>query len=347
MNYLKTPSGKIRVLIVDDAAFMRKALVTILSEDKEIEIVGVAKHGKYALEAIELLNPDVITLDIDMPVMDGITALKHIMVQQPRPIIMASALADSGQVTLEALRLGAIDFFPKPSGTVSINIEHQSHELITIIKRASKINRDAIVRARWKKPVKYATKISDKNLAPEKLMVILANGGGSTSYIRFLGNVPVTPEGAAIVVQCIHSQPLYSFCSELNNHVEWNLKTMPESELVGGHCLLLPDFDYDVVSTKDKVKIQSCQTNTEQEKGAWLLPLVNRFKDNVHFFLLAGVPEDINMLKAIKNEGGQITILDPRNSISDEVCKLAIKERLGNPASEAEIWNIASKFLKK
>jgi len=346
MDCSKARSGKIRVLIVDDAAFMRKALVTILSEDEEIEIVGVAKHGKYALEAIELLNPDVITLDVDMPVMDGITALKHIMVRQPRPIIMVSALADSGRITLEALRLGAIDFFPKPSGTVSRNIEHQRHELITIIKRASKINREAIVRARWKRPIKH-TKIVHNNIPPEKLMVILANGGGGTSYIRFLGNVPVHPKAAAIVIQSIHSQPLYSFCSELNNQVEWMLQTMPETELLGGHCLLLPDFDYEVVFTNKNVQIQSIQMGVEREKGAWLLPLVNRFRDNVHFFLLAGVPEDINMLKAIKDVGGEITILDPRNSISDEVCNLAIKKRVGKSASEPELWNIASSFLKK
>ncbi len=112
-------SDKIKVLIVDDASFMVKALTNILKSDSGIEVVGNAKNGREALEKIRQLRPDVVTLDVDMPIMDGISAVRHIMINEPVPIVMLSSLFDHGEITFEALRLGVVDFLPKPSGAIS------------------------------------------------------------------------------------------------------------------------------------------------------------------------------------------------------------------------------------
>ena len=103
-----------RVLVVDDSGFFRRRIVEILGTDARIEVVGTAANGREALEQVAALKPDVITMDIEMPVMDGITAVRHIMASQPTPVLMFSSLTHEGaQATLEALEAGAVDFLPK------------------------------------------------------------------------------------------------------------------------------------------------------------------------------------------------------------------------------------------
>ena len=104
---------KLKVLIVDDASFMIKAVSEVLESDPAIQVVGSAKNGLEGLSKIKELRPDVITLDIDMPVMDGISALRHIMIESPVPVVVLSSLFSDGSITFEALRLGVVDFVPK------------------------------------------------------------------------------------------------------------------------------------------------------------------------------------------------------------------------------------------
>ncbi len=108
----------VKVLIVDDSLFMRKALQHILDTDKDIEVIGMASNGKDALEKLKTLDPDVITLDVEMPRMDGLTALKEIMKVKPTPTIMISSLTEEGaETTLKAMEAGALDFMPKSQST--------------------------------------------------------------------------------------------------------------------------------------------------------------------------------------------------------------------------------------
>ncbi len=129
----------IKVLIVDDSAFMRNALTSMLSSDPEIKIVGTAKDGLDALDKIKELRPDVVTMDVEMPRMDGIAALKKIMETNPLPVIMVSSLTTEGaKVTLEALEIGAVDFIPKNLSELSINIVKIKEMLIEKIKYLGK-----------------------------------------------------------------------------------------------------------------------------------------------------------------------------------------------------------------
>lgn len=113
----------VNVLIVDDSAFMRNALTSMLSSDPEIKIIGTAKDGLEAVEKVQLLKPDIVTMDVEMPRMDGLTALKNIMEKNPVPVIMVSSITtDGAKVTLDALDLGAADFIPKNLSELSVNI---------------------------------------------------------------------------------------------------------------------------------------------------------------------------------------------------------------------------------
>lgn len=125
----------IKVLVVDDSAFMRKALSTMLSKDKEINVVATARDGEEGLEFVRKYNPDVVTLDIEMPRMDGLKALRHIMMEMPRPVLMVSSLTTEGaEATLKALELGAVDFIPKQLSKVSLDIIKIEADLIAKVK---------------------------------------------------------------------------------------------------------------------------------------------------------------------------------------------------------------------
>ena len=114
MDFITKKSNAIKVLIVDDSAFMRKVLSEIIDSEESMVVIGTATDGKDALSKIRLLNPDVITLDVDMPIMDGINCLQEIMLKFPRPVIMISSGTDHGaELTIKALDEGAVDFIEK------------------------------------------------------------------------------------------------------------------------------------------------------------------------------------------------------------------------------------------
>ena len=122
---------QIKILVVDDSAFMRKSLTLLLESDPQIKVIGTAADGLMAIEKVKLLKPDIITLDVEMPKMDGLTALKKIMAENPLPVIMVSSLTTEGaDVTLKALELGAVDFIPKEMSFISVAITGIKEELI-------------------------------------------------------------------------------------------------------------------------------------------------------------------------------------------------------------------------
>src|SRR5882757_3794607 len=130
----------IRVLIVDDSAFMRKVLETILITDENVHVVGHAKDGREAVRLAESLKPDVITMDINMPVMDGLQATAEIMTTNPRPIVVVSSESRQGAAsTLRALELGAIEFVAKPSGAIDLDMQSVKEELLRKMRMAAKV----------------------------------------------------------------------------------------------------------------------------------------------------------------------------------------------------------------
>lgn len=132
-------SSKIRAVVVDDSAFMRKSISIMLSSDQSIEIIGTARDGLEGYNMVKELKPDIVTMDIEMPRMDGLTALKKIMDDCPTSVIMVSSLTTEGaEATIKALELGAVDFIPKELSFVSINIVNIKEELIRKVKEIVK-----------------------------------------------------------------------------------------------------------------------------------------------------------------------------------------------------------------
>lgn len=131
---------KFRVLVVDDSTFMRRVLETIFNSDDQLQVVGHAKDGREAIALAETLKPDVITMDLNMPHMDGLQATAHIMTTNPRPIVVVSSETKEGAAsTLKTLELGAIEFVTKPSGGVDLDMQSVKEELIRKVRMAAKV----------------------------------------------------------------------------------------------------------------------------------------------------------------------------------------------------------------
>src|ERR1700751_2512147 len=135
-----TPNKKFRVLIVDDSTFMRKVLETILNSDDQLQVVGQAKDGREAVTLAESLKPGVITMDINMPHVDGLQATAQIMTTNPRPIVVVSSESREGaSSTLKALELGAIEFVAKPSSGIDLDMNSVKEELLRKVRMAAKV----------------------------------------------------------------------------------------------------------------------------------------------------------------------------------------------------------------
>ena len=219
---------RIRVLIVDDSALMRRALKEIMMTDPSLEVVGTARDGQDAIEKVHELKPDVVTMDINMPVMDGLTSMQHILSDYPEmPVLMVSSLTAEGALTtFEALELGAFDYVAKPSGTVSTDIHVVGKEIIQKVKLAYKSVNKKSIRERIQRrsivtppkkvvPVRKPDSTRSKELT--KVVVIGISTGGPGTLMEVLPKLPPELRAAVIIIQ--HMPPSFtpSFAKRLND----------------------------------------------------------------------------------------------------------------------------------
>ncbi|WP_207690177.1 response regulator [Desulfonema limicola] len=247
---------KIRVLVVDDTAFMRKAVTQLLETDPDIEVAGSASNGLEALKMIRKLKPDVITLDIDMPVMDGLTAIRHIMICCPVPIVALSSLSAQGSVTFEALRLGVVDFVPKPSGAVSPDISSSAKQIINRVKIACSMTMGNVRRVRL--PKKWSTDMRLANLYryyPLEYAVVLGTTlGGPNTVIRLLSRLSPTVPAAVLVIQEISPTIIHSFAARFNEYVPWKVEVAQTGMLMEqGTCYICSnEFSMSIMTNENE-----------------------------------------------------------------------------------------------
>ncbi len=206
---------KIRVLVVDDSALMSRQITSILQEDPSIEVVGRAKDGIEALAMVTELNPDVVTLDVEMPRMNGITALKHIMVKHATPTLMISALTKEGaRTTFDALRYGAIDVIAKPSRREDENLDAQKADIVAKVRRAA-----AIRSGRSKYIRMTATQVTEKTSKgdPDSSTRFIGVGAGTGGYYGLLRIIPTLNKDfsdiiiATILVASRYTDPFVAY----------------------------------------------------------------------------------------------------------------------------------------
>ena len=213
-------NSPIRVLIVDDSAFMRTAISRMIASDPNISIVGTAASGMEALEKIPTLNPDVITLDVQMPGLDGLETLSRIMAEFPRPVIMVSSLTlKDAETTFSALAAGAFDYVPKELSSASLNILHLQNDLIAKIKAAaaSGLRRAAVIAPR-KLARAASNPMRDASLSAPAIVAIGVSTGGPKALQEILplsGGSPASDSDRAA-----HASRIYrTFCQEAGQFV--------------------------------------------------------------------------------------------------------------------------------
>ncbi|MFJ7976420.1 chemotaxis response regulator protein-glutamate methylesterase [Peribacillus sp. NPDC096379] len=242
--------SKIKVLIVDDSAFMRKLISEFLAEDSRIEVIGTARNGRDAINKIEKEKPDVITLDVEMPIMDGLCALQIIMKQTPTAVIMLSSTTKEGaENTLNAMEMGAIDFIAKPSGAISLDLYKIKTDLINKIVAASKANVSKLqkntlnienIQGNSENYSKIEL-VHDRNLSPQisekapnekKIIVIGTSTGGPRALQTVLTQLPPNIEAPILVVQ--HMPPSFtkSLANRLNTLSEITVKEAEDGEIL-------------------------------------------------------------------------------------------------------------------
>jgi two-component system chemotaxis response regulator CheB len=246
---------RIKVLIVDDSALVRSLLTDILRADPGIEVVGVASDAHVAREKIKALNPDVLTLDVEMPKMDGITFLKNLMRLRPMPVVMVSSLTERGaDVTLDALALGAVDYLSKPKIDLAVTLKDYGDELIDKIRAASKASvraldprRAATIATNMAAKAAHSTDaVLPKSPPPKQLrttdriIAIGASTGGTEAIKEVLMRLPPDTPGV-VIAQHIPKAFSGPFAKRMNDccHV-----TVYEAEdgqqVLAGHAYIAP-----------------------------------------------------------------------------------------------------------
>jgi len=228
----------IRVVIVDDSAFVRKVIRQVLSRSPFIEVVGVARNGLEALELIEQLAPDVVTLDLNMPSADGLTFLKAQMAQRPVPVVVVSMASKEGQQVLEALEAGAVDFIQKPTGLANDKLFEIGEELVAKVKAAASARLASPLAPQVANPVNVPT--SGDTLSVDIVVIGISTGGPQA--LRYL--IPRLPRSFPVpIVIVLHMPPGYTdlFASSLNDISDLDVMEAAEGQILkAGQVLLAP-----------------------------------------------------------------------------------------------------------
>ena len=286
---------KVRVLIVDDSALIRRILTDILSSDPEIEVVGTAMDPHIARQKIKDLDPDVITLDVEMPKMDGISFLQKLMRLRPMPVVMISSLTQKGaEITLDALSLGAIDFIGKPKIDVATTLTDYTDEILEKVKNAAKVKvrarpsrtdekkQDTAVTAEANNvdhDSKYSATVvlqrptfdNKKIKTTEKIIAIGASTGGTEAIKQILEKMPPDTPGTLITQ---HIPPVFSksFAERVNKCSPMTVVEATDGQLIiPGHAYVAPGNKH-LLLVRDGARYR-CKLNDG--------PPVNRHKPSV------------------------------------------------------------------
>ena len=301
-------ADKIKVLIVDDATFMVKAIREILESDADIEVVGTAKNGLECLQKIKQLLPDVITLDVDMPVLDGIKTVRHIMIESPVPVVMLSSLSEHGDITFEAIRLGVVDFLPKPSGAISHDIHDVKQQIIDRVKIAASVTLKNIHR------VKLNGKNDQDSLYDrygyQEMNYIITIGttlGGPNTVINLMSKLSPALPATMVVVQEIAPKIVPEFARRFADQTSWRVEAAESGKVLEqGVCYICSnETPLMVARNAENVVFLAEHNGNEQPLNALFESAANVFGNNTIGVLLTGIGDDgADGFMEIKNNSG-------------------------------------------
>ena len=348
---------KIRVLIVDDSAFMRKVLQSIIAADPQLEVCGEARDGRDAVTQTEVLRPDVITMDINMPHMDGLQATEIIMSSNPRPIVVVSSESREGaEVTLKSLDLGAIDFVAKPTGGIDLDMNSVKEELCRKLKVAakvrvvrtatrSKLQQDIAAGAPRTEPLKSFEQSLQENrsgsaaaaAAPAlsrgsgkfPIVVMAASTGGPATLMKLIPYFPKDFPGAVILVQHMPGSFTSQFSQQLQEVSQIRVKEAEAGEImVAGQLYICPGSHHMRVSPTGRVSLDDgpriggyrpCADLTFDSAADYAGPMSIGI-------ILTGMGNDGSKgVQTVKNVGGHVIAQDEATAVIFGMPQEAIK----------------------
>jgi len=240
---LNLPNGrKTKVLVIDDSALVRTMLKEIINSFPDMEAVGAASNPLQAREMIKSLNPDVLTLDVEMPEMDGLTFLEKLMRLHPMPVLMISSLTERGsEAALRALELGAVDFLPKPKLGIVDGLRGYADEIAAKIRTA---RQSRPVRQTQAQPAKLLPALGSRIGTTEKLIIVGASTGGTEALKAFLEPMPADVP-AILITQHMPEAFTKSFAARLNSLCRITVKEAEDGERVlPGHAYIAPGHSH-------------------------------------------------------------------------------------------------------
>lgn len=339
----------IRVLIVDDSALIRQLLTSLLETAKDIEVVGAASDPYVARQMIKELNPDVITLDVEMPKMDGLTFLEKIMTLRPMPVVMVSSLTQEGaEVTIKALELGAVDFLGKPTVDLQKGLEERAEELIEKVRIASKASVQPLPKIQ--RPVLSTDTNTPSYSSTEKIVVIGASTGGVEALKEVITVLPANSP-AILIAQHMPANFTKTFAARLNGLSDVAVSEAVHGERVlPGHVYIAPgDFhlllgksgaNY-VCKLSDDAKVSGHRPSVD----ALFRSAAEVAGGNCVSVMLTGMGKDGAMgMLALRNEGATTIGQDEASSVVYGMPKAAFE--LGAVEHQLTLRKISEKILK-
>ncbi len=331
---MATTNKKFRVLVVEDSTFMRKVLETIFNADEQMQVVGHAKDGREAVALAESLKPDVITMDINMPHVDGLQATAEIMTTNPRPIVIVSSESKEGAAsTLRALELGAIEFVAKPSGGIDLDMQSVKEELLRKVRMAAKVR---VVRTASRLASKLQGPGGSKVLTPAPVrnrpaptsgldqrfpvVVLAASTGGPATVMRIAPGFTRDFPAAVILVQHMPATFTTQYAAQLAEFTEIRVKEAEANEsLLPGTLYICPGGQHLRVTPTGRIQLDGA---TGRING--YLPNIDVTMESVAAYagalsiggVLTGMGSDAtNGAKAIKSAGGLVIAQDEATSV--------------------------------
>lgn len=234
---------KTKVLVIDDSALIRSLLTEIINDTKDLQVIGTAPDPLVAREMIKQLNPDVLTLDVEMPRMDGLDFLEKLMRLRPMPVLMVSTLTEKGsEITLRALELGATDFVTKPKMGISQGMQQYADEITDKIRTAAKAKVSTLQSIAKASTATGVTQNAIRNplISSEKLLIIGASTGGTEAIKSFLMQMPSDCPGI-LITQHMPAGFTKSFADRLDNLCKITVKEAEDGErILPGHAYIAP-----------------------------------------------------------------------------------------------------------
>ncbi|HAA09090.1 MAG: protein-glutamate methylesterase/protein-glutamine glutaminase [Syntrophomonadaceae bacterium] len=311
----------IRVLVVDDSAFMRKVISDIINNDPNMTVIGTARDGRDALKKIQELNPDVVTMDVEMPGLDGLAALEELMKISPLPVLMISSLTKRGtEQTVKALQLGAVDFIAKPSGPISLDIDTVKEEIISKIKIAAG-TKNKLANFKYKTVISPVRPVSTfKELAPgttlDKLVLIGTSTGGPKALHEVIPRLPEQINAGILIVQ--HMPPGFtrSLAERLDSLSQITVKEAEHGEEIIPGCAYIAPGDYHLTVSRPPSGARELKVNlTKEQPRGGHRPAVDTMLESVAQLywsdmicvIMTGMGNDGSQgVQLIKKRGGKV-----------------------------------------